>query len=541
MTEIADVTGFTDFPILPDVVDLLKAPLHYCGIQVLGNCQPNEPENPTYLGNLARRVYSVAAATLFGALAVVATPAWVLGDVVELIRDGNTQFEDHDNIEQIPRDQVSLDPLKTQYMGFSVSTYQNTSNKDFCENSDWGQYVKKHFQGEKAHLAPGQGVDVLTKAGQKELADDILKANGNTLRFSVEWSDIMREDGTFDDAKMKKYVDAAAYFKQRGLTPFVSLHHFVTPLVNGKNIFETKDGIAKFTEYATYVYKALSPHVKHFVTFNEANVDSTMNNVFKEFPSNRAFNLWMSEYVTRNKLEAHKQAYKAIHEIAKENGKEVLVGLTHQCLRFSTTSRWNYFGRIASFVLGYMFHESFLRWAEKNKDSLDLVGVQYYGAPLIGWTGPVTRPGGKMVDSMQFRFYPEGMYSVLKELDQRLGKEIKLLVTETGTAGKSYVNPQTAEEIAKSEEMDERRAEYFSISAQAMRKAQNEGINLIGALKWAPQANFEWAHGFNTDGYDFGSIARDPKTGEKRYTQGFEMISKVFSNTIKAQKIARSR
>ncbi|MCH9631091.1 MAG: 6-phospho-beta-galactosidase [Chlamydiia bacterium] len=520
------------------IEEVLKCPLQFCSTQVLGACLPNEPENATYLGSLSRRVYSVAIAAVFACGSAVSTPFWLAGDLVEWIREGDKQFQDGVNLPAISRDEVSLDPAKTEMMGFSVSTYQNTSDKDFCKNSDWGEYSDEHFKGEKAHLAPGQGVDVLTKAGMKTAADAALRANSNTIRFSVEWADVLNEDGSFNDVAMQRYVETAGYFKDRGLTPIVSLHHFVTPLgESGRSLFETHNGIDKFVQFSAYAYEKLSDHVSHFVTFNEANVNAVENYILGDFPAAGKGNFWMSAHVTRNMLEAHKRVYERLHDLAGEN--PLNVGMTHQALRFIPSSRWNYIARITSFVFTYAFHESFMQWAEKNTNSLDFLGVQYYTAPLLGGYIPdsTCRENEEMVESMRFRFHPQGILPILEEMDARLGNDLPLIITEAGTAGKNIVNASNDDEREALKKMDGRRAKYIADFSQAVREAQDKGINVKGCLLWTLFGNFEWPHGFSKD-HDFGFIARDVETKQTRDTEGFKVLADIFERTIAASDVA---
>lgn len=520
------------------VEDLLKGPLQYCATQVLGNCLPDEPENPTYLGNLSRRVYSVAAAAAFTACSVVSTPFWLAGDIVEWIREGDKQFQDGVELPPKPREEISLDPAKTEMMGFSVSTYQNTSNKDFCKKSDWGVYSDKHFKDEKAHLAPGQGVDILTDSGMKTAADAALRANSNTIRFSVEWPDVLNENGSFNEVAMQRYVQTANYFKTRGLTPIVSLHHFVTPLGNsGRSLFETRDGIDKFVEFSAYAYGKLKEHVEHFVTFNEANVNSVENYILGDFPAAGKGNFWMSAHVTKNMLEAHKKVYEKLHDLAE--GNAVNVGMTHQALRFIPSSRWNYIARITSFVFTYAFHESFMQWAEKNTNSLDFLGIQYYTAPLLGGYIPdsICRENEEMVEPMRFRFHPQGILPVLEEMNARLGSNLPLIITEAGTAGRNIVKAENDDERAALKKMDGRRAKYITDFTQAVREAQDRGVNVTGCMLWTLFGNFEWPHGFSKD-HDFGFIARDVETKQTRDTEGFKVLADIFERTFAAKEAA---
>ncbi len=187
--------------------------------------------------------------------------------------------------------------------------------------------------------------------------------------------------------------------------------------------------------------------------------------------------------------------------------------MTHQALKFVPYSQYNYISRIVCYVMTAVFHERFMHWAEKNQESIDLLGVQYYARPLIGgWIpGSICQEDETMVESMQFRFDPKGILPVLTEVSQRL-PNVPLIVTETGTAGSAD------------------KKTYFENSLLAVRDAQDTGINVIGYMPWTLYGNFEWAHGFSRE-HDFGVIERNPSTGERTQRDAYQVISDVFHRT----------
>lgn len=525
--------------IMSSLSDILKWPLEGSVTGLLGSDSSIKPLQSTPLKDLARKVSSIAKTVFFTGSTLVSTPFWLVGDLVEWVTKDNKPFEDKVHLLDLKTDgELFLDPHKTQHMGFSISTYQNTSDKNFCTGSDWNRYVRERFAGENEHLAPGSGVDVLTKEGRELLADMILEANGNTIRFSVEWAHILK-NGSFNLAAMQQYKDAAIYFKTRGITPIITLHHFVTPLdEDGNSRFESSKSIEEFTAFAEFVFKSLYPTVTKYVTFNEPNVHAVMNYVLGDFPAEKKAHFWTSQTVLNNMLEAHKRVHIRLHALANSApiNLPISVGLSHQALLFIPSSRLNLPARIASFVFTHIFHESFMKWAENNRDYLDFLGIQYYTTPLLGGFPPdsTCRKGQKMVEAMRFRFYPEGLLPIIEEIHQRL-PNLELLVTETGTAGRNYVEATNLQEEQSLEEMDARRKEYMLTALKVARVAQDSGINLIGFMPWTLFPNFEWNHGFSKT-HDFGLVARDQE--EIRATEGYEAIKEAFGKTASKKQAA---
>src|SRR6516225_9343936 len=67
---------------------------------------------------------------------------------------------------------------------------------------------------------------------------DLAKSLGiNALRLSVEWSKIEPEEGRWDKSALNRYRQMLEGLQERGIRPFVTLHHFTNPLW-----FENKHG-----------------------------------------------------------------------------------------------------------------------------------------------------------------------------------------------------------------------------------------------------------------------------------------------------------
>ena len=488
-----------------DIARALKAPLHTWTESLLERGDPSS----SAMWEVARRSAQVAALML-------SVPFWLAGDMAEALAIGNAPFADVTLAEEVrPLDR----PLDIQ--GFSVSTYQNSSNPEFCRGSDWYSHIHTLF-GEDQASAQFKGVGLLTEQGREMVAYAVIHANGSAIRFSVEWADVRSEDGSIDEAALQKYIELAQFFNEKGIQPIITLHHFVTPLDSeGRSLLETKAGANEYVTYATAVIRELAPYVTHFMTFNEPNVNAIENYILGDFPAGGVARMWQASDVTHRMLAAHERVYDAVREVRCADGDPPRIGITHQALTFLPTSRWNYLARITSFVMTYCFHESFMRWSESHQNSFDLVGVQFYTTPLIGGIIPdsTCREGEEMVESMRFRLFPEGILAVLREMGRRLpGKP--LVVTETGTAGENSV--------AEPNDMDERRRRYMSRSMRAVTQAIREGIPMVGYMPWTLFDNIEWHHGFSR-AHGFGLVARDPETNAIRYTGGIKPIQDFFS------------
>lgn len=419
---------------------------------------------------------------------------------------------------------LSLDPTMTRLLGFSLSTYQNKTSESFAKASNWGELEERLFSEKlgNLHLSSGGGVDILTQKGRNLICSAILQANGNALRISIEWADIQPNKNHFDPWAIEKYINALQEIRKHGITPLITLHHFVEPLWFAQmGGFKEASNIHYFVEYAVHVYKHLSPYIDHVVTFNEASVYATEGYILGAFPPNQFLKIGTHKKVLNNMFEAHQQIYEELHALAAKRHRKIKVGLSHQALQFIPTSRWNPITNVLCKVMTYLFHDYFMRLIEKHPEKFDFLGIQYYARPLIGglWPTSQSKPDEKMVHSMNFRFDPAGIGEVLKEVGKRI-PTVPIYITETGTAYDSDL-----------EEADERRAEYYRESFKAVAKAQQEGVHIEAYLAWTLFGNFEWAHGYSA-AHDFGVIHRKKSSNTFRITKGFQVIQQVFSQTL---------
>ena len=108
---------------------------------------------------------------------------------------------------------------------------------------------------------------------------------------------------------------------------------------------------------------------------------------------------------------------------------------------------------------------------------------------------------------MPYTIYAEGIYRAIK-LVSTLGYPI--IITENGVADKK----------------DKIRSEYISKYLYAVRKAIDDGYNVIGFYYWSLMDNFEWAFGYDMR---FGLYEVDFKTQERKLRDG----SKTFIDIVK--------
>jgi beta-glucosidase/6-phospho-beta-glucosidase/beta-galactosidase len=481
----------------------LKAPLCFFTEGALGRFTLIKP-------SFCQKIHSIAMIVLCILPMTLSIPLWIFGEVIEIFsKEGKIFFDDSVDLGDGER---FLDPKKTQMIGTGVSTFQTTSDKDFCSGTCVHDALK--------HLRLGGGVDILTKEG-RELTIEYLKQMGaNTFRFSVEWADV-KVNG------FNRYIQAASHFRSEGFNLVITLDHWVG---NGEvDLFEKPGDEDSFVAYAKDAYLALRPYASYFLTFNEINVDAAQKYVMGVLPPKQILNFNAANRLVSLKLSAHRKVYDALYELEKSNTElkapgNLQIGLSHQAICMKAQSRWNLIARIVAFVMSYLFHESFVQKIKKMEDKFDFLGLQYYVRPLAGRVGFMVvdsianvnehNPHAWMVDGMRYRFDPQGILPILTQVASIIANK-PILVTEIGNAGGDNT----------------RKLSYYQTAIKAMRAAQDQGIPLIGALFWTLFPNLEWQHGYKR-ATNFGILDRNRDTNEVTTTNTFGFLKQVCEQSL---------
>src|ERR1700756_4908108 len=121
-----------------------------------------------------------------------------------------------------PRDQASVFPAVFVW-GVATSSHQVEGDNT---NNQWAVWEQKGRIKSKDSV--GLACDWWRNA-EKDF--DLAQSLGvNALRLSVEWSRIEPLEGKWDEAALARYRQMLKGLHERGIRPFVTLHHFTNPL-----------------------------------------------------------------------------------------------------------------------------------------------------------------------------------------------------------------------------------------------------------------------------------------------------------------------
>lgn len=420
--------------------------------------------------------------------------------------------------------------------GVSTSSHQVEGGND---NNNWSAWERT------GHIHTGE---VAGKACDwwNNAEPDLELARGlglNALRISVEWSRIEPVRGRFDDEALERYRELVKSIRDRGMRPFVCLHHFTNPLwFEQSGAFLSDDAVMLFERFAERVVDALGDLCTDWLTFNEPNVYVSMGYVLGEFPPGHHGEFGSSLKATLTLLRAHAAAYRVIHR-RQSNAN---VGFTQNLQMFASASD-HLADRLMTRFVEATFNDSFLRGLNPGpmrdplralfrkvgeaKGTYDFVGFNHYGWMNVSFDknrradgflwmeAPAgMRVGDKGVHASYGGFDPKGLARLSERLAE-LGKPI--YVMEHGIADRD----------------DVLRPWVIARGAAQMHAVIQKGVDLRGYFHWSLVDNFEWAEGW---GLRFGLIELDPLT-QKRTPRASAGLYRAIarSNALRREDVER--
>ena len=325
--------------------------------------------------------------------------------------------------------------------GAALSEYQ-VSGADCCIKSNWSEWegTLKEKSADACQFWSRYKEDI-----------QLMKQLGiQSLRFSVEWCTIEPEEGNFDHEAIQHYSDVCQELINAGITPMITLHHFVHPAwFEERGGFLNSENNHYFVRFCAYVFEHLSDKVHLWCTINEPTIFAFQGYVRGVFPPGRK-NIMSSWRVLRNLIKAHTQVYRTLKKM--ENGSDAQIGLVHQYLKFQSYSSWNPLEKVPGLLFNHLLNDAVIEFlqtgcfngwfsmrykANKGEKITDFIGLNYYSRALIKAQAdlgnvlvPACYPDEVMTD-MPYAVYPQGFYDALMHLKNL---EIPIYVTENGIA-----------------------------------------------------------------------------------------------------------
>ena len=394
---------------------------------------------------------------------------------------------------------------RPRLFGVAVSHYQVEGN-DPCDWTRW----------EAADRTKGGACGGAAGSWERYEEDAALAAGlgANAFRFSISWSRVEPRRGVFDEAALARYRRFVERLVSLGLEPVVTLHHYTHPAwFHDETPWTSPSSVEAFVLFARHAARALAPHVRLYVPFNEPLVFLLGGFLDGQIPPGLA-----DPRAAARALDHLFAAHAETAAVLREEAPGAAVGIAHNMMDFAPDRAGHpldsRLARHARRVYNVAFLEAFAtgRWDLRippftrfkgRRDalvgSLDLVGVNYYSRLHVRF------PAATRVLT-QFAYRDAALLSDAG----RLG--LPVLVTENGLAdGRDALRPA-----------------FLRSHLAALAAAEAAGVQVAGYLHWSLLDNFEWLDGY---GPKFGLFSVDPATLERRprpATEVFRELGKSF-------------
>lgn len=403
------------------------------------------------------------------------------------------------------------------------------------------------------------------------------------IRISLAWTRIIADEkGTVNPQGIAFYNDLIDTCLANDIEPFVTLHHFDTPLpLFKKGDWLNRETITQFVQYAKVCFQHFGDRVKNWITINEPYSVAAGQYIVGHFPPNVQYKVSQAVQSMHHMMVAHSkvvQLYKSMQfdgeigivhllegkypiEPTSENKKaaDLEDTLANQFLldatlaggyRKDTVAKINQV--LAHEGVAFMATMEDLAVIREASSQNDFLGVNYYASHFVeayqgeskivyngtgkkGTSSFALKGVGKRVNKCDvpttdwdWSIFPSGLYDMLLRIKKEYPNYKKLYITENGIGAKETLVNDTVE--------DDARIDYVGQHLDAVLDAIDEGVNVQGYFLWSLMDAFSWTNGFNKRyGFfyvDFATQKRYPKKSAYWYKNLAEKRIMLTANAI---------
>ena len=394
----------------------------------------------------------------------------------------------------------------------------------------------------------------------------------NGIRISISWTRILPEGkGKVNPKGIAYYNDLIDECIRQGVEPFVTLHHFDTPLPFFQNgHWLNRDLIDYFVDYAKICFEAFGDRVKKWATFNEPWSIAQNGYIAGNFPPNEQFQIPKAVQILHNLMVAHARAlnlYKSMNLPGEIGIVHTLEGKVPISAKPEDIHARDLDDAISNrFMLDACFHgrydeetmalideiltknegkletqaSDFEDFAKAAKQ-IDFLGMNYYsshflqayegesriynnstgekGTSVFGLKGigaRVTNPAVPTTD-WDWPIYPQGMHDQLVRIKRDYPNYKKLYIAENGMGYK--------DDFVDGKIDDTPRIEYVTKHLQAVLQAISEGVKVKGYYIWSLMDVLSWSNGYNKRYGLFYIDYKDQKRYAKKSAYWYKLMS----------------
>ncbi|MBC7544111.1 MAG: glycoside hydrolase family 1 protein [Candidatus Sericytochromatia bacterium] len=365
-------------------------------------------------------------------------------------------------------------PVPSTFLwGVSTAGHQSEGGDTTSNWAAWGQ------QGKLKDVA-GQSVDFWNRYDE-----DFRLARGmgvNAFRMSIEWSRIEPVKGQWDEAAVAHYREMLAAMRRHGMTPVLTLSHWVMPAwVDAQGGWTNKDVAFRFARFVDKVTRDVAPDCKTWITFNEPNVWLPRDYLLGMLPPGKKGPINFGKAL-RNVIRGHALAYDRIHAVipgamVSSNVYQIMFGKGQPSTESTDAdladTNWFYDAMHTGKLPGKVEpEEESLQINIMGK--LDYIAFDYY------WTFSSIREVLNIAKPWALGYKPDHLETVL--MDYHRQYHLPIMIAENGMATddlKPRADGWTRESA-------------MVATVRAMKRAMAQGAQVIGYSHWSLTDNYEW-------------------------------------------------
>lgn len=361
----------------------------------------------------------------------------------------------------------------------------------------------------------------------------------DAYRFSISWPRILPNGtGAINQQGVDFYNRLIDELLANDIAPYITLYHWDLPqaLQDRGEGWENPDSVHWFTDYARIVSEFYGDRVKNWTTFNEPWAFSFVGNLQgRHAPGKQHYPTAVK--VAHHALLAHGSAVPVIRETVKDASVGITLDLTvadplsnseqdQQAARRHEAHKNSWFldpvfkGEYPADFAEYLHSKNLipdgidLTAISSACVPIDFLGVNYYTRGIVTYdpddiieVKTVRNPDAEYT-AMNWEVYPEGIERLMLHLHTDYHPKA-IYITENGCAFEDPV--PNADGIVE----DPRRVNYYQVHLDALERAAEQGVPMVGYFAWSFMDNFEWGYGyakrFGIHYTDYDTLERYPK------------------------------
>lgn len=366
----------------------------------------------------------------------------------------------------------------------------------------------------------------------------------NGIRISIAWTRIIPDgSGEVNQKGIEFYNKLIDECLANGVEPFVTLHHFDTPLPIFKNgDWLDRNNIDNFVKFAKVCFENFGDRVKKWVTINEPWSVVAGQYIIGHFPPNIKYDITKAVQSMHNMMVSHAK----VVELYKSMNLGGEIGIIHilQGKYPITESEADKKAAYLDYIVANKFMLDACLSGEYEKDTMDTIksvleqnngkliicdgdldviksasskndflGVNYYASDFLAHyegESDIHHNGTGAKGTSVFRLkgigervinpevpttdwdwpiYPKGLYDILLRIKKDYPNYKKIYITENGMGYK--------DDFIDGKIDDGPRIDYIRQHMQVILDAINEGVNVQGYFLWSLMDVLSWTNGYN--------------------------------------------